>query len=192
MQNLKDLRQGKMSKTKPKKTSTSKSNLYLDIGLAALFVIVMEVYFTGVPIHEWLGLLLAILLVVHFIWHWRWVVQLTRTFFKKLLHESRLNYLLNAFLLFDMITLIVSGLVLSSSLGFKLTLGAIALLIWQTVHALTAQFSLILAALHIALHWRWIIAHTRKYIFQRSHHAPQEQVGAAPAPLRWQEKHSHE
>ena len=181
-----------MPKPKPKKSITPKSNLYLDIGLAALFVIVMEVYFTGVPIHEWLGLLLAVLLIVHFIWHWRWVVQLTRTFFKKLLHESRLNYLLNALLLLDMVILIVSGIVLSSSLGFKLMLSGVPLLTWQTVHALTAQLSLILAALHIALHWRWIIAHTRKYIFQRSHNASSEKASVAPTPVRWQRKHSHE
>lgn len=167
-----------MSRTKPKKNNAAKTNLYLDIGLVVLFAIVMEAYFTGLPLHEWLGLLLTILLGVHFAWHWRWVVQVTRRLFKKLLHESRLNYFLNAALLFDMIVLIVSGIVMSRSLGFRLTLGATTLLVWQTIHALTAQLSLVLAALHIALHWRWIIAHTRKYLFQRSTRRRGE-----PAPL---------
>ena len=181
-----------VTNTKPKKNGRSRRNLYLDIGLAVLFVTMMEVYFTGVPLHEWLGLLLAALFTLHIIWHWRWVVSITKTFFKNVLHESRLNYVLNAALLADMALLTVSGIVLSRSLGFQMGLSSTTFLTWQTIHALSAQFSLILIGLHVGLHWRWILTNARKYLFSwlKNGRAPQNTV--AQMPVRLERRESHE
>jgi hypothetical protein len=180
--------------TKRKGNGRSRRNLLLDIGLAFLFVIAMEVYFTGVPLHEWLGLLFTMLFGIHIIWHWQWIVGVTRTFFKKLLHESRLNYVLNAALLVDMLVLTVTGIVISHSLGFELSLSSSASLSWVTLHALSAELSLILIALHIALHWRWILTNTRKYLFPQSKKGQQRQ-GAnslSPAAMPINRRESHE
>jgi hypothetical protein len=181
-----------MVKPKPKKNGRTKRDLILDIGLAILFVIMMEVYFTGIPLHEWLGLLFAALFTVHIIWHWRWIVSITKTFFKKVLHESRLNYVLNTALLADMALLTVSGIVISHSLGFQLSLSSSAFLIWQTIHALTAQLSLILIALHIGLHWRWILTNTRKYLFSRPQMVQPPRRPLSPIPVRLERRESHE
>ena len=181
-----------MTNTKPKKNGRSRRNLYLDIGLAILFVTMMEVYFTGIPLHEWLGLLFAALFMLHIVWHWRWLVSITKTFFKKVWHESRLNYVLNATLLADMAVLTVSGIVLSRSLGFQMGLSNSTFLTWQTIHALSAQFSLILIGLHVGLHWRWIMTNVRKYLFSRSKniHAPQSKM--VQIPIRLKREQSHE
>jgi len=181
-----------MAKTKLKKNGRSRRNLYLDIGLVVLFVTMMEVYFTGIPLHEWLGLLFAILFVLHIVWHWRWIVSITKTFFKKVWHESRLNYVLNVTLLMDMAILTVSGIVLSRSLGFQMSLSNTIFLTWQTIHALSAQFSLILIGLHIGLHWRWIITNVRKYFFSWTKNVGQSQDVAAPMPALLKQRQSHE
>ena len=181
-----------MANEQTKKNGRSKRDLFLDIGLAVLFVIMMEVYFTGIPLHEWLGLLFAGLFTVHIIWHWRWIVSITKTFFKKVLHESRLNYVLNAALLADMALLTVSGIAISHSLGFELGLRSGTFLTWETLHAFTAQLSLILTALHIALHWRWIIANTRKYLFSWPKNVRQPQGVVAPVPVRLERRQSRE
>lgn len=181
-----------MATQKPKKNGRSKHNLYLDIGLTVLFVIMMEVYFTGIPLHEWLGLLFAVLFTVHIIWHWRWIVSLTKTFFKKVLHESRLNYVLNAALLGDMALLTLSGIILSHSLGFEISMSGSTFLTWQTIHALSAQLSLILIGLHIGLHWRWIISNTRTYLFSWAKIVRPSQDTAAAMPVRLKRRQSHE
>ncbi len=181
-----------MAQPKPKKNGRSKRDLFLDIGLAILFVIVMEVYFTGIPLHEWLGMLFAVLFSIHIIWHWRWIVSITKTFFKKVLHESRLNYVLNAALLGVMTLLTISGIVISHSLGFELSLSSSAFLTWQTIHAVTAQLSLILIALHIGLHWRWIIANMRKYLFSRPKNVREPQNTVTQMPVRLERRQSHE
>ena len=183
-----------MTTTKRKGNGRSRRNLLHDIGLAILFVIGLEVYFTGVPLHEWLGLLFTMLFGIHIIWHWQWIVGVTRTFFKKLLHESRLNYVLNAALLVDMLVLTVTGIVISHSLEFELSLSSSASLTWLTIHALSAQLSLILIALHIALHWRWIITNTRKYLFpQPKKRQPLQGANSlSPAAMPINRRKSHE
>ena len=59
----------------------------------------MEVYFTGIPLHELLGLFFAVGLIVHLLLHWDWDRRFDAYVLQKLLHQSRVNYVLNAALL---------------------------------------------------------------------------------------------
>ena len=164
----------------------NKLNLYLDIGLALFFAIEMEVHFTGLAFHELLGLLFASVLVVHVALHWDWVVTVTRTFFRKLIHESRLNYVLNLALFIDVVVVTVTGILVSETLGLHLGLGSVRLTDLQTVHAFSSHLSLVLTALHVALHWKWIATNAGKYLFslttsRRKSEQPSERfVQAAP------------
>ena len=42
--------------------------------------------FTGIATHEWLGIGLGVVLLVHFTLHWDWVIRITR---KLLSHDGR-------------------------------------------------------------------------------------------------------
>jgi hypothetical protein len=179
---------------KQKKTtaaSRTKLNLTLDIGLALLFVLSMEVYFTGLPLHELLGLFFAAGIVIHLLLHWKWIVTLTRTFFKKLLHESRFNYVLNTALAVAVITLIASGIVISETLGLNLALEDSTNLFWLTGHVLSAQLIILLIAVHIAMHWKWILANSKKYLF-RSPAKPKTRTVGTPLGGHALKEHSHE
>lgn len=153
------------TKTKKRTLNRTKLNLYLDLLLVMVFVFEMEVGFTGLGLHELLGLAFAGLLILHIVLHWSWVVTLTRTFFKKLIHESRLNYLLDWLLLVAMGVATVSGIVVSRTLGLKFGLSGDGLFSWQIVHSISSQSCLIITALHIAIHWKWIVANSQKYLF---------------------------
>lgn len=39
-------------------------------------------------IHNWSGIILIILIVIHFILHWEWIVQMTKNIFKTKNHKS--------------------------------------------------------------------------------------------------------
>ena len=152
--------------SRPKrKQSRNKTNFYLDLALTVLFVIEMEVYFTGLALHELIGLLFAVLLTIHVVLHWKWVVSLTRTFFKKLLHESRLNYVLNVALFVDLLVVTLSGLVIARTLGYAVSLSTEAMSNWLFIHVVSSHLSLILIALHVALHWKWIVTNSKKILF---------------------------
>lgn len=157
----------RQTENRPKqKTSRNKINLYLDLILTVLFVFEMEVQFTGLGLHELLGLLFAILLGIHIVLHWQWIVSITRTFKKKVLHESRLNYVLNAALFLDVLLMTISGLMIAQTLGYALGLSDSGMSTWLFLHVVSSQLSLILIGLHVALHWKWIVSNTKKYLFR--------------------------
>lgn len=150
--------------SKPRLGNRSKLNLFLDIGLAAAFAVAMEEHFTGLQIHEWLGLFFGAIILVHIVLHWNWIVSITRQFFRKLFHESRLNYVLNVALFVDMVAVVVTGILISRTLGLSVdrTLNGTM----EPLHRMTSYLVLILIAAHVALHWKWIVTHTRKYLFR--------------------------
>jgi hypothetical protein len=140
----------------------TKLNLFLDIALALAFAVEMEERFTGLRNHELLGLAFGAALLMHIVLHWQWIVCTTKTFFRNVLHESRLNYVLNLALLVDFIVVVVTGVMISRTLGLNLGIeGGI----WQRVHVLAAELSLLFVGLHVALHWKWIVTHAKKYLF---------------------------
>ena len=148
-----------------KTRNRSKLNFFLDLGLAIFFAAEMEVHFTGLLLHEWLGLFFAALLALHVVLHWNWVVSITQTFFRKLIHEARLNYVLNAALFVDVVVVSLTGIAVSETLGLNFGLRGAALIDWQSIHALSSHLCLVLTAAHVALHWKWIAAHAGKYLF---------------------------
>lgn len=139
----------------------NKLNLYLDLLLVIAFAIEMEEHFTGLHNHELLGLAFGIAIIIHVVLHWNWVVSITKRFFSKVFHESRLNYLLNTVLFVDMAVIVATGILISRTIGLRLSVPGIA----EPIHLLASYLSLVLIGLHVALHWKWIITHAQKYLF---------------------------
>ncbi|MCA9904445.1 MAG: DUF4405 domain-containing protein [Anaerolineae bacterium] len=148
-----------------RKLNKTRINVFLDLCLTVIFLVEMEEHFTGLPLHEVLGLVFAAAFSLHIILHWDWVVSITRTFFRKLLHESRLNYILNVLLFADMLFVTVSGVLISRTLGLNLQLSESLEGILRPIHMIGAELVLMLVAAHVALHWKWIMTNGGKYLF---------------------------
>lgn len=145
------------------KINKTKLNLFLDLGLVLIFVAEQEMGFTGRHNHELLGVILGAALIIHIVLHWQWVVSITKTFFKKVVHESRFNYLLNMALFVDLLITVVTGIVISGTLGLQLGIDTRAFP-WERIHILASELSLLIVALHVAMHWKWIATHTSKLL----------------------------
>ena len=113
-----------------------------------------------------MGLFFAAVLVLHVVLHWDWVVSITRTFFHKLIHDSRLNYVLNVVLLVDVVVVTVTGIAVSETLGLNFGLTGATLTDWQSVHAFSSHLFLVLTGLHVALHWKWIAINMGKHLLR--------------------------
>lgn len=146
--------------------SQTKINLAIDGGIFLGFLIADAPHFTGVAIHEWLGVAFGAAILTHLLLHWQWVGAVTRRFFSNLPRQARLNYLLNLLLFIDITLVIYSGLMISRvalpALGLSLSEGGA----WRGIHDLTANLSLLLVGLHLALHWQWIVKAIKRYIVQ--------------------------
>lgn len=148
-----------------RKLNRTKLNLFLDIGLALAYAVEMERHFTGAQNHELIGLGLLAAFLLHLVLHWRWIVSITKTFFHKLFHETRLNYALALLLFVNMGLTIASGILISETLGLDLNIRTLAGISVEHLHTASADLSVLLVALHVAMHWKWIGAHSKKYLF---------------------------
>lgn len=152
--------------TKTRKTSPVKTNFIIDIALFVAFLVAFDPHLTGIAIHEWLGIAFGAAIVAHLVLHWKWLVATTKRFFGRLNGNTRLNYLVNALFFINMTVLIFSGLMISETalpaMGIRLSeSGGL-----QRLHTLSAEWVLWLLALHVALHWRWIVTTANRYAVQ--------------------------
>lgn len=154
-----------VSETSKSASSQTKVKLWIDIFIFIAFLIVMEPHLSDLPVHEWLGLSLTFVMVVHLLLSWDWIVQITKRFFKTVGGQNRINYMLNWLFLLDGVVIMMSGIMISRvaipALGLHLTLGPG----WYKLHDLSTNVALLLLGLHTALHWNWIVSTLSRYIF---------------------------
>ncbi|MCX8023754.1 MAG: DUF4405 domain-containing protein [Thermanaerothrix sp.] len=143
-----------------------KTNLWLDFTLLAVFLVVMSPTLTGVPWHEWLAIGLSAVVIIHLLLHWEWITRVGVTFFKKILHHSRLKFVVDAMLYMAFILTMLSGFLISRSVLPTLGLHGSRNFIWRSLHNLTANLTLFLVGLHFALNWEWVMGMVKRYIFK--------------------------
>jgi hypothetical protein len=138
-------------------------DFWLDGTILAGFVFAYCFGFTGDFIHEWLGLALGLVFVVHLTLHWDWVLRTTRKLVRPR-GQDKLIYAVNLALLVAMTLCIASGIMISRSalpeMGFFLNSN----FFWNRLHILTAEITLYLVPVHVALRWRWIVAVGRRLL----------------------------
>jgi hypothetical protein len=143
---------------------STKTNLLLDLGILGAFLVALEPKLTGVAIHEWLSLAFAGTLIVHLLLHWKWVVSITKQFFKKLLHVSRLQLVLDTLLFVAFTTVMTSGLMISKTILPTLGIQLDHNQTFRSLHSLSADATLLLVGLHFALNWNWVVNAVKRHI----------------------------
>ena len=143
-------------KQKQTQPNRNRLNMIFDSSIFVAFLVAMAPHFSGMAIHEWLGISFGAAIITHLLLHWQWIVEITKRLFGKAQASARINYLLNLVLFIDITTIIFSGLMISKvalpTLGIDLALGGS----WRMLHTTSANLFLVLTGLHIALHWQWI------------------------------------
>lgn len=140
-------------------------HLILDSAIFVAVLVAMAPHWSGIAVHEWLSIAFGAAIVTHLLLHWRWLVAVTRSLFGRVQWSARINYVLNLLLFIDITIVIFTGLMISESalplFGIDLH-GGFA---WRGLHDLTANISMLLVGLHIALHWQWIVKTVRRLLF---------------------------
>lgn len=144
----------------------SKINFALDLTILSAFLLVYNPAITGNTIHEWLGVAFTVALIVHLLMHWKWIAAITTQFFKKLFHQSRLNYIVDLLFYIAMTGSIFSGLMISKVVLSRLGIHLDVSRGWKSIHVLTSDASLILLGIHFALHWKWVVTSIRRMLLK--------------------------
>ena len=137
---------------------------WLDVALLVVFCALETVPFTGLLLHEWIGLIAAVMVFMHLLLSWTWIATITRRF-AAASGRTRVNYLLNLALFGIVSILIVSGVIVSRY--------AVPAMVawrpdaqtdyqWGAIHNRFSDLVVIFAGLHLAINWDWSVLAARK------------------------------
>ena len=164
----------KQERTQPNR---NKLNLMVDLAIFVAFLVAMAPRFSGVAVHEWLGMAFGAAIVTHLLLHWQWIVEVTRRLFGKVQWSARINYILNFLLFIDITLVIFSGIMISRSALLLMGITLVGGGSYRMLHTFTANLSLVLIGLHVALHWQWIVNMLRRFVLP----SRAAKLGAKPA-----------
>lgn len=148
--------------------ASSRLKLLVDLTFFIGFLLLMQPILTGIPLHEWVSVALVAVMAFHLLTQWDWIIQVTRRFFRKVWHRSRLQYVLDVLLLVSMSAAFVSGFAISRAVLPALGLPEQRDFFWRALHSLSANLTLLIVAVHIALNWKWVV-NAFKNLVRRPH-----------------------
>ena len=155
-----------------KKMSLNESNFWVNLILFAAFFIVSAPQSTGIPLHEWLSFVFAVPIIWHLILHWDWIVKVGQRFLKRVPGETRFNYIWDIVLFIMMAVVFFTGVLVSEValpvMGIPLEIDPF----WSALHNTTANLLLVMMAIHLAVHWDWIVNAFKRYLLRKSTNKP--------------------
>lgn len=135
---------------------------YLKFGIDLIMAVTFVLFFNkqvlgGLAFHEIAGLAIAVVFFTHVLLNWRWVKNVTLKLFKrKFPLKTKFSYLLNLLLLIGMAFTITSGIFISRVVFPNIN---VANEQWfKIAHITISYLVLIIVAIHVGLHWKWIIS----------------------------------
>lgn len=146
-----------------------KVTFWLDVALLISVCALQTVRFTGLVLHEWLGLAVVGMVLAHLLFAWSWIASQSRRFFSLQPIRARINFLLNLSLFAAVTAVIYSGILISQKAFPILTNSKAAPNMdwrWDMLHNQFSAGVLLLAGFHLAINWEWGLAAGQK-IFHR-------------------------
>ncbi|OIK11325.1 hypothetical protein BIV59_12480 [Bacillus sp. MUM 13] len=130
--------------------------------MAITFVLLMNPrVLSGLPFHEIAGLAIGAALFIHVGLNYRWVINTARKIFgTRLPKKTRFSFVLNILLLLSMGTVIISGILISRVAVPSLAIQGSRSI--RGIHSFSADATLALVGLHIAVHWQWVMSICKK------------------------------
>ncbi|MCB6416098.1 DUF4405 domain-containing protein [Dorea acetigenes] len=136
------------------------AKICVDIGMTIALLLLMPYELVGQAAHEWIGIGIFILFIVHHILNWKW----SRNSLKGKYTPLRIwQTILVIFALVSMIGSMVSGAILSRhALSFLPISGGRSF--GRSLHMLASYWGFVLLSLHLGLHWSMMIGMAKKAV----------------------------
>lgn len=135
-----------------------------DIGMTICLLLLMPYSLLGESAHEWIGMAMLVLFIVHHILNRKWLISITKG--KYTLFRSVQIAL--AIIMFALMTgSMISGILLSNHIFKMIRIDGIYMMARQ-VHMFCAYWGLIAMSLHLGLHWNMVVIMTGRLFQQPS------------------------
>lgn len=144
-----------------KKTAFKRS---VDLLMTAALLALMSYSLIGEAAHEWIGMGMAVLFILHLALNWRWVRGLGRGRWPA---YRILQTALAALCLLTMAGLMVSGIILSRHVFSALHIRGWSAMARQ-VHMVCSFWGFVFMSLHLGLHWTMMLNAARRFSVTRT------------------------
>ena len=134
-----------------------KSVVIIDVLALLGFLFAFAPDLTGYAIHEWLGLAVGIVLLIHLLQHWKWVFTVSQRI-GRTKQKVLVRFFVDGMLFFFFFTIIVTGIIISLILNLPLE----NYKVWRLIHVSSSYGTLAMIGFKIALHWDWILKQIKK------------------------------
>jgi hypothetical protein len=127
--------------------------IVFDFIMLALLGAIYCVQTTGMAFHEYVGLGIYLLFIIHLVYNYKWIKNVSKRIFDKSLGmRIKVMYAVDLLLLVAFLLIGLSGIMISHII-FHLE----KMPLWRQVHTVGSAISVILLAVHIGLHGNMII-----------------------------------
>lgn len=139
-----------------------KSALIVDAIALVVYLLAANPSITGIPLHEWLGLGIVVVLLIHCIMHYDWFARAFKGSFKQPTLALTGRLALNVLTAISFVVCVVSGLLISGTVLPMLGLYADGYYFWNPLHSFSAKLLLALIIVHLVLHASQMWAYFKK------------------------------
>jgi len=140
--------------------------LILDTILFVALAILLEPR-TSLTVHEWLGFAIIPLIVVHLLFAWQWIATTLKRLGAKGAWRLRINTMLNLALFITFVVSAFSGVMTSFVVLPQMGVMPATFGRWTLLHNEWTVYCEVLAGLHVALNWNWIVGAMRRHVLAR-------------------------
>ena len=134
-----------------------KSVIIIDVLALLGFLFAFAPDLTGYAVHEWLGLAVGVVLLIHLLQHWKWIKTVSQRI-GRTKQKILVRFYVDALLLLSFFAIIVTGIIISLILNLPLENYEV----WRLIHVMSSYGTLVMIGFKIAIHWDWIVKQVKK------------------------------
>lgn len=134
--------------------NTQKFKIVIDILLTAALLLLMPYELVGEAAHEWIGVGMFVILIIHHILNRKWIGHAGRG---KYTPVRIMQTILVCLLVVSILGSMLSGIILSRHVFDFINIRGISVLAGR-VHMTCAYWGFVLMSLHLGIHWRMIMS----------------------------------
>lgn len=138
----------------------------LDTVMLFVFLLLLDLRWVHVPMHESLAILFTVLVMIHTRWNWSWYKSLSRGRWNGL---RKLMTVIDGLLVLLFLTIMVSGLSFSQ---YVLPFGMRQPLWVHRLHRVAGFIMIFVMGLHLGIHWQYLWPRMKRAVFGRNSRIP--------------------
>lgn len=135
--------------------------LIIDLIMFILIILLMDLTFLKLELHEWVGLLIFIIFIVHKYLNWRFIKKSTFNL-NKLSIYNKLNYYIGWIMFVNTLVVVWTGIIIAREIEWLFMFQTDNIIYWSNWHHFASYILLLLLAFHLGLHLKIIVRQLKK------------------------------